>query len=56
MKHQENTIVEALQSFAKQFGDDSEYSRIVMEILLEEIMASEKNYNKQNGSINGCND
>lgn len=45
MGDQEKNLIEAAQLFANQFGDDSEYSRMLMEIVLEELMqANTKNY------------
>ena len=41
-------MVEALQSFAKQFGEDDERSRLLIEILLEELMAPNRlNYSEE---------
>ncbi len=40
--------MEALQSFAKQFGEDDEHNRVLIEILLEELMSSSRlNYSKE---------
>jgi hypothetical protein len=38
-KHQDdaNSGVEALQAFASQFGSDDPFTRLVMEIVLEEL-------------------
>jgi len=48
MSDQSKSLVEALQSFAKQFGDDDEHNRVLIEILLEELMSSSRlNYSKE---------
>jgi hypothetical protein len=44
MNHQDEigSTVNALQEFVKEFGSQDEYTKIVMEILLEELFSKTK--------------
>ena len=37
-KNEAKVVTDALKSFAEQFGPDDAYTRIVIEVLLEELM------------------
>ena len=39
MADQAGSLVEAMKAFASQFGDDSPFNRLVIEVLIEELMA-----------------
>jgi len=48
-KHQDEdqSCVTALAAFASQFGSNDQFTQLVMEILLEELMSQQTNYNKE---------
>jgi hypothetical protein len=39
--------VSALTAFASQFGSNNQFSQLIMEIVLEELMQQQPNYNKE---------
>ena len=49
-KHQDEdeACVSALSAFASQFGSNDQFTQLVMEVLLEELMSQQSNYNKEN--------
>lgn len=48
-KHQDEDqlCVAALSAFASQFGSSDQFTQLVMETLLEELMSQQTNYNKE---------
>lgn len=52
MSDQAGSLVEAMKAFASQFGEDSAFSRVVMEVLLEELMAT-GNSKQERVDVNG---
>lgn len=44
-KNEAEVVTDAFKSFAEQFGPDDIYTRIVLELVLEELFKS--NYNKE---------
>ena len=56
MKNHQNEIsstVDALQEFVKQFNANDDYTKLVMEILLEELFLSNKNQKESGSQTNG---